>query len=159
MTTSEKYISCFDIRNFLDEIGKEGEESNELKYEFRKKYQQMERKNANQKIVLEQKEILNSLEEEHKIHINPNKKTVFVKINQLESGYLSYLKKKYNIPIDHSFIISLDQEKQESPKEKVEILSQLHKKEQNPFESRLSFIDDSFEIPSNLLKESMELVL
>ena len=111
----------------------------------------MERKNANQKIVLEQKKILKSLEEEHKIHINPNKKTVFIKINQLESGYLSYLKKKHNIPIDHCFIISLDQEKQESSTEKVEILSYLHKKEQNPFESNFPFIDDSFEIPSSFL--------
>ena len=115
----------------------------------------MERKNANQKIVLEQKEILNSLEEKHKIHINPNKKTVFIKINQLESGYLSYLKKKHKIPIDHSFIISLDQEKQESSIEKVEILSHLQQKKQNPFESVFSFIDDSFEIPSFILFQSL----
>ena len=115
----------------------------------------MERKNANQKIVLEQKKILKSLEEEHKIHINPNKKTVFIKINQLESGYLSYLKKKHNIPIDHCFIISLDQEKQESPKEKVEILSHLQQKKHNPFESVFSFIDDSFEIPSSILFQSL----
>ena len=140
---SEIYVSCFDIRNFLGEIGKENKES--YKYEFRKNYQKMERKNEGDRIVLEQKEIVNSIDQKHKVHINPNKKTVFVKINQIESGQLSYLKQNHNIPIDYCFIIPLEVQKKQN-------IPEIEGKK-----CASSFIDDAFDLSPQFLKECFNL--
>jgi len=100
----EEYVSLYDLRNFLGEDDKNG---SNLKYQLRKKFQNLERNQPNERLVIEQKEILKKMDPKHKIHINPNKKNVFLKINQIEFGEFSYLS-EFKLPIDNSFIINLD---------------------------------------------------
>ena len=68
----------------------------------------MERKSPNGRLVIEQKKIAKFMVNEHKVHINPNKKTVFVKLEQIERGYLGYLKERHNIPLDYHFVIPIE---------------------------------------------------
>jgi hypothetical protein len=129
----------------------------------------MERKNGNtERLALEQKEFANSIDEQHKIHINPNKKTVFVKLNQLESGYLSYLKKIHNIPIDYSFIIPLERQKEreevQSETKEVAFLDAFQNASYEintlkPVESNLPIIDVGFEPSSFFLLDSLNSIL
>eukprot|EP01091_Cochliopodium_minus_P009968 TRINITY_DN2577_c0_g1_i2.p1 TRINITY_DN2577_c0_g1~~TRINITY_DN2577_c0_g1_i2.p1 ORF type:complete len:233 (-),score=54.46 TRINITY_DN2577_c0_g1_i2:90-788(-) len=108
LINGEKYISCYDIRNFLTDRQKEVRE--DLKYEFRKKFQTFERKHSEDRLVLEQKMIINRISKEDKIHINPNKKTVFIKLDQVmgSKGSLAYLNTSHKIPIDNNRVIDLD---------------------------------------------------
>eukprot|EP01091_Cochliopodium_minus_P009969 TRINITY_DN2577_c0_g1_i3.p1 TRINITY_DN2577_c0_g1~~TRINITY_DN2577_c0_g1_i3.p1 ORF type:complete len:234 (-),score=65.87 TRINITY_DN2577_c0_g1_i3:90-791(-) len=108
LINGEKYISCYDIRNFLDD--RKNEVKEDLKYEFRKKYQTFERKHAEDRLVLEQQVINKRIFKEDKIHINPNKKTVFIKLDQVmgSKGSLAYLNTSHKIPIDNNRVIDLD---------------------------------------------------
>ena len=138
----------------------EGDDNKEdLKYEFRKQYQKMERKNPSERLVLEQKKVVENMSQEQKIHINPNKKTVFVKLKQLERGYLRYLKEKHNIPLDYRFLISIDkpanQEISSIPFEKVVINSQPELK-LTSFNPHFNFIDEEFEPSSSFLLQTLD---
>eukprot|EP01091_Cochliopodium_minus_P010927 TRINITY_DN3003_c0_g1_i1.p1 TRINITY_DN3003_c0_g1~~TRINITY_DN3003_c0_g1_i1.p1 ORF type:complete len:232 (-),score=75.23 TRINITY_DN3003_c0_g1_i1:43-738(-) len=48
------------------------------------------------------------MDPKYKVHINPNKKNVFVKLQQILNGKLSYLKTEHKIPIDENILIDLD---------------------------------------------------
>eukprot|EP01091_Cochliopodium_minus_P009967 TRINITY_DN2577_c0_g1_i1.p1 TRINITY_DN2577_c0_g1~~TRINITY_DN2577_c0_g1_i1.p1 ORF type:complete len:133 (-),score=35.20 TRINITY_DN2577_c0_g1_i1:90-488(-) len=54
--------------------------------------------------------IINRISKEDKIHINPNKKTVFIKLDQVmgSKGSLAYLNTSHKIPIDNNRVIDLD---------------------------------------------------
>ena len=119
---SEEFISLYDLRNFLGEDECNG---SRLKYELRKKFQNLERNEPAERMVIEQKEILKKIDPKFKVHLNPNKKNVFLKAKQIYTGHFSYLM-QFNVPIDKEFVIDLDEVKVEErtilpiPKDPVE---------------------------------------
>ena len=132
----------------------------------------MERKNPSDRLVMEQKDIIKLIRKEHKIHINPNKKTVFIKVDQLETGYLSYLKEKHNLPIDTTTLIPMEkQQKKKASKPTIKIPKNipipkkhlLSTQQVNPSIPKISypsktsntFIDDTFEISPTILLQSL----
>ena len=135
----------------MEEI--EDEDVEDLKYEFRKQFQKLERKHPSERLVLEQKKVLKNMSQEQRVHINPNKKTVFVKLNQIQNGYLDYLKQKFHIPIDYSFQIRIDNDDcvcaHHSSREFLDNIP-------SSLDSFCSFIDQSFEPSQSFLLQSLE---
>ena len=105
LINGEEFVSCYDIRSFLED-----QPGNKLKYEFRKKFQTMERNNPEKRLMIENKDISKSFKEENKNHINPNKATPFLKLSEIENpkGTYHYLKKQFNIPLDYQKIIDFN---------------------------------------------------
>eukprot|EP01091_Cochliopodium_minus_P008718 TRINITY_DN2020_c0_g1_i5.p1 TRINITY_DN2020_c0_g1~~TRINITY_DN2020_c0_g1_i5.p1 ORF type:complete len:182 (+),score=50.34 TRINITY_DN2020_c0_g1_i5:675-1220(+) len=99
---SKKYLSCYDIGNFLGDINRD------KKYDFRKRFQNLKRNCPKDKVILEQKEILRLIDEEYKVHLNPNKSTPFLKLGQVLKGSFKYLL-DLKIPIDYSEKIYLSE--------------------------------------------------
>eukprot|EP01091_Cochliopodium_minus_P017453 TRINITY_DN6844_c0_g1_i1.p1 TRINITY_DN6844_c0_g1~~TRINITY_DN6844_c0_g1_i1.p1 ORF type:complete len:359 (+),score=98.10 TRINITY_DN6844_c0_g1_i1:68-1144(+) len=97
------FLSVYDIRNFLDELPSGAG----LKYELRKKFQNLERNSPSERWVIEQKEILSRMDKMLKIHINPNKKNNFLKLDQVLKGEFKYLVDLHKIPIDKEILIDL----------------------------------------------------
>eukprot|EP01091_Cochliopodium_minus_P010739 TRINITY_DN2918_c1_g1_i2.p1 TRINITY_DN2918_c1_g1~~TRINITY_DN2918_c1_g1_i2.p1 ORF type:complete len:188 (-),score=48.90 TRINITY_DN2918_c1_g1_i2:114-677(-) len=135
----EYYLSCYDIRNFLSD--KQQFVNYDLKYEFRKKCQAFDRKMKKDRLVLEQKIIVPMIDAEDKIHINPNKKTVFVKMNHVEDvkGFFSYLRTALEMPIDKQRVIDMDKKKSQAVVEldmnEFQVDGEIFKESLFPFEN------------------------
>ena len=94
------WFSCYDIRNFLSDNCQFGEGA---LYEFRKRLQNLERKNPNDRFVVDHKFLSGKID---KIHINPNKSTPFIISSQVEhpNGFFNYLLSNFNMPVENECV-------------------------------------------------------